>query len=241
MIYETELLTLDVPITAPEGIVYSTSPRRAEGEDGHSYFIKGPDTEITFAELAGCSFAQEVGLVVPSVAVCSFADRKYSGSRKVSDSLRDVAAWLKRPAKIKNRNDLFSVIVVDAWLANVDRNLGNVLGRSTRDSEIEVIMIDFEKSKTLRPNPIIESSMVRPRSLWPTGELGQALKGAKTLHPPQPIMDRIRQVTRQRCTDIVNEVLAKLGPVAWADNSIEAVSRRTTRINEIVEEVWRRN
>ena len=183
MVHETELLTFDSRVSAPEGIVYSTSPRRAEGEDGHSYFIKGPDVEVTFAESAGCSFAMEVGLLVPPVAVCSFGDDRYCGSRKVADSLRDVAAWLRRPQRISNRNDLYSVIVVDAWLANTDRNHGNVLGRSTHGSEIEVVMIDFEKSKTLRPNPIIESGMVGPASLWPTGELGQVLETDQTSSP----------------------------------------------------------
>jgi len=241
MIYETDLLTLDSKVSAPEGIVYSTSPRRAEGQDGASYFIKGPEVEVVFPELAGCSFATEVGLVVPAIAVCSFGDEKYCGSRKVADSLRDVAAWLHRPQKISNAGDLFSVIVVDAWLANNDRNFGNILGRSTRGSEIEVVMIDFEKSTALRPNPIVGSAMVNPDSLWPTGELGQVLRRTKPLHPPQPIIERIAQVTKERCAEIINEVVSKLGPVAWADNSIEAVSRRAVRISEIAGEVWRRN
>ena len=46
-------------------------------------------------------------------------------------------------------------------------------------------MIDFEKSKTLRPNPIIESGIVRPRALWPTSELGQILRENRPLHAPQ--------------------------------------------------------
>jgi hypothetical protein len=241
MIHETDLLTLDTTVSAPEGIVYSTSPRRAEGIDRHSYFIKGPEIEVAFAELAGCSFAAEVGLIVPEVAVCSFGGDKYGGSRKVADSLRDVAAWLKRPHKIRNHADLYAVIVVDAWLGNVDRNLGNVLGRSAHGSEIEVVMIDFEKSKTLRPNPIIESTMVQAKALWPTGELGQVLKATKPLHPPQQIVDRVRQLNRQKCKEVIDSVVSKLGPVAWADNSVEAVFRRAGRIAEIAEEVWRQN
>jgi hypothetical protein len=241
MVYETDLLTLDSVVSAPEGIVYSTSPRRAEGTDGHSYFVKGPDVEIAFAELAGCAFAAEVGLIVPEIAVCTFGDDRYCGSRKVADALRDVAAWLKRPLKIRNHVDLYAVIVVDAWLGNVDRNLGNVLGRSTHGSEIEVVMIDFEKSKALRPNPIIESTMVKAQSLWPTGELGQALKAAKPLHPPQQIVERVRQVNQSKCKEIVDSVVSRLGPVAWADNSIEAVFRRAGRITEIAGEVWKQN
>lgn len=241
MLHETDLLTFDSVVSAPEGIVYSTSPRRAEGIDGHSYFIKGPEIEVAFAELTGCLFAIEAGLIVPEVAVCNFGDEKYCGSRRVADSLRDVAAWLKRPQKIKNHDDLYAVIVVDAWLGNVDRNFGNVLGRSTHGSEIEVVMIDFEKSKALRPNPIIESGLASPQSLWPTGELGQVLRATKPLHPPQRMVDRIRQVTENQCEEIVESVVSKLGPVAWAENSVQAVSRRAGRITEIAGEVWRRN
>lgn len=241
MVHQTELFTLDVRVSAPEGIVYSTSPRRAEGEDGHSYFVKGPALDVVFAELAGCSLGAEAGLIVPEVAACSFQGEIYCGSRKVADSLREVAAWLNRSQKIHNRSDLYNVIVVDAWLANNDRNLGNVLGRSARGSEIEVVMIDFEKSKTLRPNPIIESTMVGPRALWPTGELGDLLRREKPLHPPIEVMDRVRAVTMRRCEEIINDVVAKLGAISWAENSVLALSRRAVRIREIMEEIWQQN
>lgn len=65
MVPEIDLSTLDVPVNAPEGVIYSSSPRRAEGEGGHSYFVKGPEVEVAFAELVGCSFAAEVELIVP--------------------------------------------------------------------------------------------------------------------------------------------------------------------------------
>jgi hypothetical protein len=69
MISNTNLTTLDSTVSAPPGIVYSTNPRRAEGEDGYSYFVKGPATEIAFAEIAGCLFAAEAGLLVPESSV----------------------------------------------------------------------------------------------------------------------------------------------------------------------------
>jgi hypothetical protein len=72
-------------------------------------------------------------------------------------------------------------------------------------------------------------------------DFSAVLRETKPLHPPQQIMDRIGLVTQQRCTKIVNDVVSKLGPVAWANNSIEAVSRRAGRIGEIVGEVWRQN
>ena len=57
----------------------STAPRRdvRRGKTGYSYFIKGPEAEVAFAKLAGCSLAREVGLTVPEVAVCRFGTEKY--------------------------------------------------------------------------------------------------------------------------------------------------------------------
>ncbi len=66
------LLTIDDPVIAPKGLVYSTAPRRAEGDNGRSYFIKGDNNETVFAEIAGCILADAVGLPVPAIALCQF-------------------------------------------------------------------------------------------------------------------------------------------------------------------------
>ena len=76
----TTLLTIDDPVVAPKGLVYSTSPRRAEGLNGRSYFIKGTDHETVFAEVAGCILANAVGLPIPAVALCDFDGTKFAGS-----------------------------------------------------------------------------------------------------------------------------------------------------------------
>jgi len=70
-----------------------------------------------------------------------------------------------------NFNDLFAAIVVDVWLANHDRNIGNVLPRP-HDREVEFVFIDFEKSVALHPSPVVTSTMLEPRKLWPRGLLG---------------------------------------------------------------------
>jgi hypothetical protein len=237
MLRQIDLLTLDSRVGAPEGIIYSTSPRRAEGSDNASYFVKGPEPEVVFAELAGCLLAMEVGLSVPEVAVCRYGETIYCGSCKVTNALRDVSPWLKQPLNVRNFGDLYDAIVVDAWLANNDRNLGNVLGRPAGGSEIELVMIDFEKSKALRPNPLIESGQVDSHSLWPTGELGGILRQRKPLTPPAAIVERVREIGRN-CASLIAEVGDKFGPVEWAGNCTEALSRRAVRIDEIVRQVW---
>lgn len=112
------------------------------------------------------------------------------------------------------------------------------MGDPVGGSGVELVIIDFEKSKGLRPNPIIESGMVDFRSLWPTGELGEILREHKPLMPPPAIVDRVRQIGHNRCAALIAEVGDKFGPVNWADNCTEALSRRAARIDEIARQVW---
>jgi hypothetical protein len=240
MLHKIDLLTFDSLVSSPEGMIYSTAPHIGYGSDGITYFVKGPEPEVIFAEIAGCLFAREVGLIVPDVAICRFEDSKFCGSAKV-EGLRNVAPWLARTQKVRNASDLYNVIVVDAWLANDDRNMGNILARPVHGSEVEIVMIDFEKSKALRPNPIIVSTMLKPGQLWPREELGQILRQQKPLFASLGIIERIRNVGRDRCTEIIMDVAGKMGPVDWADNSIDVVSRRAERIAEIASEIWKQN
>jgi hypothetical protein len=241
MIPRTNLLTRDVPVEAPEGIVYSTSPVTAEGVDLVSYFTKGPELEIVFAEIAGCALAKEVGLPVANVAACVVDEIVLAGSVGVPDAIRYIGPWLSRRQKITNFNDLFDSIVVDVWLANKDRNIGNVVGRPRAgSSSIDLVFIDFEKSATLRPNPTVLSTLLEPRLLWPSGELGEVLRATRPLHPPLGIVHQINQFTEELCGQIITEVVDAIGsPVEWRENSTHALLQRANRIKDLAEEVWR--
>ena len=177
-----DLLTMDSRVCPPPGMVYSTDPHRAEGEDGHSYFVKGPDVEVVFAELAGCSLAASVGLPVPPVATCAYNGSLYAGSRKVE--FREMRPLLKSTARLQNAADLYNMIVVDVWLANPDRNMGSLVGTQLGRGKLEMMFIDFEKAVALRPNPLLQTSMLTPRQVWPTGELGTSLRQSKPLYAP---------------------------------------------------------
>jgi hypothetical protein len=59
-----ELLTFDDKVQSGSGLVYSTNPNTGTDHDGEKYFIKGPEPEVAFAELAGCVVANAVGLTV---------------------------------------------------------------------------------------------------------------------------------------------------------------------------------
>jgi hypothetical protein len=235
-----ELLTLDEYVTAPSGLVYSTNPRTAEGPDGFKYFVKGPDPEIVFAELAGCLLAASVGLKVPSVAACTFEGETFCGTREVADLGRNAEPLLRARERVTNFNDIYSVIPVDVWLANTDRNMGNVLGRSLGKGNVEFVMIDFEKATALRANPTVSCPTVKPQKLWPTDELGRILRATKPLHPPGLVMQRIKEfvATKANVTDIIDSIAEACPLVNWAPNSSDVIVSRGIQIAKLVGEVW---
>lgn len=239
MLETVPLETLMGPVSSPSGLVYSTGPSVALGVDGLDYFVKGPDPETVFAELAGCLLAGKVGLVVPRVAVCTFAGDRYCGSEKATKLGRNVEPWLANPRRLRNFQDLYATVVVDAWLANNDRNMGNILVRSAGDS-YELVMIDFEKSVALKPSPSIQSTMVPARELWPTDSLGKILRKSKPLHPPASMIGRIQALAadREAMTDALGSVTQAFASVAWCEDCVEALIKRASKLPEIVGEIW---
>jgi hypothetical protein len=231
------LATLDDKIGGDSGVVYSTSPKKAIGADDESYIVKGPDPEVTFAELAGCILANAVGITVPTVRACKFANLMLAGSREVSN-IRVVEPWLGKPNKVVNYSEIFSAIVVDVWLGNTDRNMGNVIGSSVEKDKIEFVFIDFEKSATLRRHPLILATMIEPRQLWPSNQLGNCLNNCKLIHPPSEMINRIEAVDAGTCRTLLEPVVEALNGIDWAENSIESLMRRASKIRELAEEVW---
>src|SRR5262245_7326096 len=234
-----DLLTLDEVVGASAGFVYSTQPRRAQGQNGIDYFVKGPDQPVVFPELTRCLLAAAAGIPVADVDICQLDGMKEAGSRSIADIGRNVKPWL-HPARAANFAALYSTIVVDAWLVNEDRNLGNVLAMSRGKGTVDLVMIDFEKSVALRPNPIVTSPTIPPQKHWPRGELGDLLTASRPFHPPTDPLKPIRPLA-EKTTEIdriVAQVTELLGPVAWSENSVLALKSRGSKIDAIAEEVW---
>ena len=203
--------------------------------------MKGWDNDVAFSEVVGCLLATEAGLRVPRAAVCSFNGQLCAGVVEVDRPIRTIAPWLVNANSVANRNDLYAVIVVDTWLANDDRNMGNLVGSPADDGRILLSMIDFEKSKTLGRNPTIESARVEPRRLWPTGELGTLLRQTKPPAPPADSIRKIQAVSRQRIEELIRPVAQELPFVDWCDGSIDVLVNRAERMRGLLEEVWRAN
>ena len=240
-IVETVVLaTPGAAVVSPDHLVYSTGPSLALGVDGEDYFTKGRgDVDIAFSEIAGCLLAQAVGLSVPRVVVCRYGDEAFCGSRKAAEIGRNIEPFLKKRSVVENFEELYCAVVVDSWLVNVDRNMGNVIASDGMiRGRTRLYFIDFEKSIALKPNPIVSSTMVRPPQLWPTADLGRMLKAVRPLTPPASCLAAIRELGCGRIRQILQTVSAALGGVEWWEYSADVLCRRATRIDEIAGEVW---
>lgn len=213
----------------------------AIGEDGKTYYIKGQNGATAFSEVAGCRLAAATGLRVPAASICTLGDGLYAGVESVPNPQRNVRPWLRDLQRINNSSDLFSVIAVDTWLTNDDRNMGNLVGSSLGDGRIDIFMIDFEKSRTLAANPFIGSGSVEPKRLWPRDELGGFLRRIRPLRVPGVILDRIKEFSQQQISDLVLPVAAELPFVYWQDSSVEVLFQRAQNIDRLVGAVWDTN
>jgi hypothetical protein len=234
---KVELLTMDEEVTSGTGLVYSTSPRTALDSDGETYFVKGPDIQTVFAELAGCVLAHAVGLTVPCAKACQFSNQIFAGTRSVS-TFRMIEPYLRKPARALNHGEVFEAVVVDTWLANPDRNLGNIVGCPGADGKMEFVFIDFEKSTALRPSPRTRSTMIEAQELWPSDQLGNLLLDCKPLIIPMRTLQSIEQMTEDECNLLIQPISEVLGGVEWAADCAAALSWRARRIRQLAEEVW---
>jgi len=236
-----ELIALNNEVPGPVGIVYSTSPKTAIGIDGRTYYVKGCNDALAFAEVCGCRLAAAAGLPAPDAHVGLFGEDWYAAVAEVEQKIQNVGPWLNSPAGIVNIEDLFGVIVVDCWLGNDDRNMGNLVGTPAGNRQIRLTMIDFEKSKTLGENPTIQTTNLNPTRLWPTGELGARLRKIVPEHPPRRYLDSVRSVTADAVGEIVLAVAREVPVVTWGESSIDVLVKRAQRIQVLTEEIWQRN
>lgn len=129
-------------------------------------------------------------------------------------------------------------MVVDVWLGNVDRNMGNVIGNPAAGDRIEFVFIDFEKSVALRPYPNVRSAMLDSRHLWPSEDLGRILAARKPLMPPINAIARIRALGEEDCRILIKSVSDAMGGIEWANDSAAALAKRAREIQSLAEEVW---
>ncbi|HET7023840.1 MAG TPA: hypothetical protein VFI39_01385 [Gemmatimonadales bacterium] len=209
-------------------------------DDGQRYYVKGPKTPVVFAEAAGYCLAREAGLAVPEWAfwldprdnATFFASREIQIRSGVVDLLRadplGVAPFLQL------------CIVIDIWLANPDRNMGNIVLDPISDSGAIVkrpLAIDFEKSQVLRGESRFQVNMLNGRSFWPREELGATCQG---LPFPEGCCAVVSAYDEARIYGLLQGVHLDMHipPLAWFDSAVSQLADRAHKIHELTQEAW---
>jgi hypothetical protein len=238
-----ELIEEGNPVVPPEGLVYSTDPRKATGTDQCTYFVKqGPDRNVVVSEAIAYQLARHLNLKVPACGVGppDETGNTYFASREVDRPQRQIETWFRRD-RVTNRRDIAKTIVFDIWVMNYDRNIGNFVGSGLLppdEGKIELIAIDFEKSAALRgPYPLVSSNDIAPQQLWPRDTLGQLLVGATI---PGDFCDAVGAVTEAHILDAFAKLEARLVvPIEWKESTAQLLMRRAAQIHVLAREVWR--
>lgn len=227
-----------VPAKSPHRIVFSTRPQFARAADGFWYFLKGPSPEVAFPEAAAYRLADLVGLSVPPWALgrVSGSDRIYFASRRMLWR-SDVDAVLELPG-IVNPELLAEVVAFDVWIANVDRNINNVVADSAGADAVRLFAIDFEKSELLRGKGQIELAALDDDRCWPREDLAPFIRRQA---PPVDCVSRIVAISEAQ----LHAALAPLLLVAPAparfdlQTATHALLGRAKQLNRLLtKEVW---
>ena len=238
------LVTNGGPMSRPLNIIYSTNPELAFDASGAKYCIKGADDAgIVMAELLGHILAGFLHIPVPDFAVGRFSDTSppLFASAFVENAQRDVEPWLKR-GKVSKCETLARLIALDVWIANNDRNIGNLLGRpalASNNGSIELIAIDFEKAATVRKTaPTIEITAMPPKSFWPRGTLGTHCKKQAKI-TDAGIAD-FRKITDGQINSAVSACFAavRLENAERSDTIATVLKKRRDKIELMVKAEW---
>jgi hypothetical protein len=154
---------------SPEGKSYSTEPRVGEATNRKRYFVKGPDPAVVAAESLAYLVAQRVGLDVPEWAL-TIVDGSLCFASEACELQSGVAALLQLRG---GANPMFwpRVVAFDMWIANHDRDDGNVVARVLRNRVRQFLAIDFEKANLLRGQSLISVNMLESSHFMPRGRL----------------------------------------------------------------------
>ncbi|HET6230432.1 MAG TPA: HipA family kinase [Longimicrobiaceae bacterium] len=235
MIEWITLLAEPKRVREPNGLVYSTAPREALATDGKTYIIKGPELPVVFAEHAGYSLAECLGLPVPEHALCSTPQGIVFASRKLP--LRFAGDDMFATGSVVNPELLSFLSAFDVWIANEDRNVNNFVG-DYEGRGTKLFAIDFEKAHALNGRMDLFSVTARPpREMMPREGLGARCKGQPF---PTEMCDRIAQNTNtlDRIVDNWHSDLG-LSRITWADRARSILTQRAQRISSLVQEAWR--
>lgn len=235
-----QLLEEPQPVAAPPGVVYSTRPLHARASDGQTYVLKGPATEVVFPEAVCYQLASLVGLSVPECRLCSHPGQGsvFFASKEVR-TRSEIEIFIK-DRKVVNPELLPHTVAFDVWVANEDRNLGNIVGEpySTNGTGVvKLYAIDFEKSAPLRGVNRFTVTALAAKKFWPTGQLGEICRGYEL---PVDFCKQIAAVQRSAIDSVIQRTIwdLNMAAVPWADSAVDVLEHRAQNIFTLIREVW---
>lgn len=235
-----ELLVQPQDVKGPPGMVYSTRPKVAEATDGFRYFLKGPDPRVVFAEALCYELACLLELYVPEHAVCMHPETREVLFASREKCVRSGIQELIDEGRVTNADLLAGVIVFDVWVANKDRNMGNIVGDPVHGNgrgTVTLYAIDFEKAMAVRSDDRFSVAAIDPSSLWPREDLGRLC----TRRPvPGGLCDRVAGLARDVIAGTIEQTIQDLEymSVPWRRTAEDVLVERSTKIHELVREVW---
>lgn len=141
---------------------------------------------------------------------------------------------------ISNPDLIPSCIAFDTWIANDDRNMGNIVAEPERAGTMalaKLYAIDFEKAKILRGENMLVVGMIEPRSFWPKEMLGQLCRGHLV---PEEFCTRVAGITEARIDGVFESLAWDLVALdlSWRESAVFQLTKRAKEIHERVREVW---
>jgi hypothetical protein len=234
---------LDEPqnVVPPEGLVYSNAPRVAQSTAGPSYILKGPDLPVVVAEALGYSLAPLVGLTVPDWALCRVPSEAgiFFASRELP--VRSGIEFLIGTDAVLNPDLVPACIAFDLWVANTDRNVGNIVAepQSSRRGRGVVVLhaIDFEKAQVLRGTDRFTIGGMPLRRFCPTDALAALVVG---LPKPLDFCKTVRALPPKQIDGLFEELVWAMdgAVIPWRDSAADQLVRRAERLEQYVEEAW---
>lgn len=229
-----ELVDRGIPVTPPKGLVYSSAPRSSLGKDGHEYITKGPDPNIVVPEALGYLLAAEVGLRVPDFGFARIGDDPpLFATRKVPHALRDVIPFVG----VDFLDDGFFAMLAafDMWVANTDRNAGNLIGQEI-DNSLRIFAIDFGRAMALHA-PVLLRPDVKPRDCRPHDLAVETFirqhKGVAEA------ANRIQLVPRTVIASYIDLVARFVSEFSWGDHTLKVLLHRQRDLLLLLQEVWK--
>lgn len=220
------------------GVIYARDPWLALATDGMSYLLKNTDPLVVLAEVLASQLADLLGIPTPRWGYYRNGNHVHYASRFETYSIRERAEVFFAGDQIANLHVLGQIAVFDQWIANPDRNEGNVLLVShPSEGKARLMAIDHERARLLRGDSYLQLPE-DPGAFLPHGFLRRYLVSSGGFD--QTTVDRIERLTEEEIETCVRHVRVQAGnPLSvlnceYADRCCQSLFSRARHIRDVI-------